>query len=416
MRLNKYWPFAFIFFFVNAVGLPMGLTYTALLGPLFYAWVLLKRQQEIFLPFVTVMIPFIIGQIIFSGVDLPSYSFSFLNIVMIYFFLQAVYTFFILGADYQIIFRRILLINGVLCLLAVVFYFTPFHEWFWIEQDVTKGLKDVNRLKMFTYEASYYAQLFVPIFLFFLFQYWLGLNKLNNVLLVFLITIPLVLSFSVGVLACLLFALIVCLLVHFHSLVPKRRVINSIITVTAFIIVTGFIVILFFRDNALLHRLGNIISGEDSSGRGRTEDAFYLALKILQEKNEIWGIGPGQLKWVGSDLIRAYYLYYDKTPVAIPNVTAETLMVFGWAGIGLKFLLEFVLFVTTKVWKNYFRLSLFLFMFAYQFTGSFLTNVVEYVIWIMAFTPVFKEFEARRNIYSRIIFEPQRLQNTEGTK
>jgi hypothetical protein len=45
------------------------------------------------------------------------------------------------------------------------------------------------------------------------------------------------------------------------------------------------------------------------------------------------------------------------------------------------------------VWRNYYRLLLFTFIFIYQFTGSFITNVAEYVIWIMAFTPVFREFD-----------------------
>jgi hypothetical protein len=186
-------------------------------------------------------------------------------------------------------------------------------------------------------------------------------------------------------------------------------VINALVKVFALMLVTGFIVLLFFRDNAFFIRLGNIITGQDSSGQGRTSDAFYLALKILKEKNEIWGIGPGQLKFVGQDLIRAYYLYYRETPVAIPNVTAETLMVFGWAGIVLKFLLELLLFFQTRVYNNYYRLSLFVFMFTYQFTGSFLTNVVEYVIWIMAFTPVFKEFEAGRALHKRPVLSVERI-------
>ncbi|MGZ5135232.1 MAG: hypothetical protein ACXWCG_08785, partial [Flavitalea sp.] len=51
-------------------------------------------------------------------------------------------------------------------------------------------------------------------------------------------------------------------------------------------------------------------------------------------------------------------------------------------------------FFKTKVWSNYYRLSLFLFIFIYQFTGSYLTNIAEYVIWILAFHPgLFTEFD-----------------------
>jgi hypothetical protein len=118
-----------------------------------------------------------------------------------------------------------------------------------------------------------------------------------------------------------------------------------------------------------------------------------LAGKLLKEKNEYWGIGPGQVKVLGQDLIRGYYLYEPGTPVAIPNAVAETWALFGWAGLLLRFTIEAGLFFYTKVWSNYYRLLLFIFMFIYQFTGSYITNPAEYVIWILAFTRVFKEFD-----------------------
>lgn len=403
MRFNKYWPFAFIYFFINSLGLPFGLTYTALLGPFFYGWVLLHRKKEIFLPFFAILAPFILMQVFVYGVDLPSYLVSLVNMTMIYFFGQAVYTWLIESGDHELIFQRLLVVNIVFCIVALIFYFTPYADLFWIRQNLTKGIDQFMRLKLFTYEASYYAQLFVPVFLFFLFQYLLAKNRINNYLLIPMLLIPLVLSFSLGVMGCLLFALGITFIVHFPSLATKRRVVNSVISLVAVACITGFIVIFFFRDNAFFMRVGNIILGQDSSGEGRTRNAFYLASRILSEKNEIWGIGPGQLKIIGQDIIRAYYLYYDQTPVAIPNATAETLMVFGWAGLALRFFIEIFLFIQARVWKNYYRLALFLFMFAYQFTGSYLTNVAEYMIWIMAFTPVFKEFNVKRPVsFSRL--------------
>ncbi|MBC7536218.1 MAG: hypothetical protein H7258_11050, partial [Ferruginibacter sp.] len=56
------------------------------------------------------------------------------------------------------------------------------------------------------------------------------------------------------------------------------------------------------------------------------------------------------------------------------------------------------LFFYTKVWTNYFRLLLFIFIFIYQFTGSFVTNIAEYVIWILAFTNVFVEFDVDKRL------------------
>jgi len=47
MKVNKYFPFAFVYFFVNSVALPFGVTYMALLAPFFYLWILLKRKKEV---------------------------------------------------------------------------------------------------------------------------------------------------------------------------------------------------------------------------------------------------------------------------------------------------------------------------------------------------------------------------------
>jgi hypothetical protein len=54
---------------------------------------------------------------------------------------------------------------------------------------------------------------------------------------------------------------------------------------------------------------------------------------------------------------------------------------------------EIFFFFRTRVWTNYFRLSLFLFVFVYQLTGSFITSQAEYLIWLLAFVNVFPQFD-----------------------
>jgi len=98
---------------------------------------------------------------------------------------------------------------------------------------------------------------------------------------------------------------------------------------------------------------------------------------------------------MGADIIREYYLYYTNAKTAIPNAVAETIAVFGWVGVAVRIFLQFFFFYHTKVWRNYYRLILFLFIFVYQFTGSFLTNLAEYVIWILAFTNIFDQFNIK---------------------
>jgi hypothetical protein len=153
-------------------------------------------------------------------------------------------------------------------------------------------------------------------------------------------------------------------------------------------------------------RLHNIFSGYDTSGKGRTYEAFYLSMKILALKSNFWGIGLGQIKVIGTDVIKDFYLYtVDYKTVAIPNAMAETLTIFGFLGLFFRLSAEVFLFFYTQVWRNYYRLLLFVFMFTYQFSGSFITNLAEYVIWILAFTNVFEQFDVVRKHSSLTLYE-----------
>ena len=46
-----------------------------------------------------------------------------------------------------------------------------------------------------------------------------------------------------------------------------------------------------------------------------------------------------------------------------------------------------ILFRATKVYRSPYRLWLFLFLFMFQFAGGFITNVTEYIFWMLAFSP-----------------------------
>ena len=167
----------------------------------------------------------------------------------------------------------------------------------------------------------------------------------------------------------------------------------NLLAISVLILVPVVVAIgIFYPDNTLFFRIENIVTGRDNSGRGRTYEAFYLAMKMMALKSNLWGIGLGQVKITGAEIIRDFYLYPPEYRIAIPNVTAETLALFGWFGLSIRFATEIFFFFYTEVWKNYYRLLLFVFVFVYQFTGSFITNIAEYVIWILAFTEVFPQF------------------------
>lgn len=395
MKVNKYFPFAFIYFFINTLGLPLGLTYTAILSPFFYWWVTIKRKQEILLPFLGTILLFTIVHFS-NGVDETSYIISLFNILVVYIFCQAAYTFFKTCKNIEHIFWRLFVINFILCIIAVPLYFTAYKNILWIQQYLTEGVNDFLRLKLFTYEASYYATLFTPLFFFFFLQIILKQNKRNFWILLPMLLFPYLLSFSMGVFSSVLVAIAVTYLCYFKKLTSRKRVVSIIFLSSFAVIFLTVTLLVFFPDNTLFLRFENIFTGEDSSGRGRTFEAFILADKMLSERSHVWGIGLGQIKILGSEIIRDFYVYpLDHNVFTIPNTVAETWAIFGWVGLTLRIVIVIALFFYTRVWKNYYRLLLFLFVFLYQFTGSFITNIAEYVIWILAFTNVFPQFNVR---------------------
>jgi hypothetical protein len=396
MRINKFFPFVVIYFFFNSVVLPFGLTYTTLLAPLFYVWILLKRKKEVVLPFLVIMSPFLLIHIIVVGVDIKSYLISFINLLLVYISCQAVYTFLLECRNFEKIFRRILILNFVFCLVAVPFYFTSYYNVLWTDQDIGANVGHFRRLKLLTYEPSYYAFLFTPFFFYFLLQYCFQQNRISGKWLLPMLFVPYVLSFSIGVIASALIAGTVVWISYFSRLTKKIRIVNTLVYAGAGLASTILVLILFFRQNPVFKRIKNILSGDDSSGNGRIKDAFILADKLIHQKNEWWGVGIGQIKIMGEATIRNYYMYYTDNVVAIPNAVAETLAIFGWVGVSLRISIEIFLFFFTRVWANYYRLLLFLFVFIYQFTGSFITNIAEYLVWIFAFTRAFHQFDIER--------------------
>lgn len=396
MRINKFFPVVFIYFFINSFGLPFGLTYTALLSPLFYLWMIMTRKREVLWPFLLTMLPMVIIHLAI-GVDEKSYFVSVLNMTLVYIFCQAVYTFLIRCEQPGRIFHQLLVINFICCLVAITLFFTPLYPVLWTKQFLTTGVEDVRRLSLLTYEPSYYALLFTPLFFFFLLQLLFFRNTINGWLLLVMLLLPLALSFSLGVISAIVMAIAVTVVLHYKKFLRNKRFI-SLLGLTGVIVVGALAVgFVFFPDNILFVRLANVITGKDPSGKGRTFEAFWLADQLLAKKSYWWGIGPGQIKILGFELIRDFYGYgRDTTRVAISNAAAETLAIFGWVGLSVRMLAECLLFVYTKVWRNYYRLLLFVFVFIYQFTGSFITNIAEYVIWIIAFTAVFKEYDVEK--------------------
>jgi len=393
MKVSKYYPFAFVYFFVNAVGLPFGLLYTIILTPIFYLWIIIKGKRLILFKFFALATPFIIVHLI-NGVDIFQYAKSWALFFTVYIFCYSFYTLITWYDGIEEIFKKISIANFLLTIVALFFVFTSFRSVFWDAGHWATNSQAWPRLSMLTYEASYYATLLVPIFAFYFIPFILRQNMKKSFIQLLVIAIPLILTLSLGVIGSLFIATVMLILLNIRRFLTSKRLLYSLVIIATIGFVAFIFLIVFYRDNPLFSRAASFVMGNDQSGRGRTTEAFYLGYTIADLKSISWGVGPGQLKIIGDSVIRSFYLYPASiTQVSIPNALAETLTLFGLIGALLRLSVEMFLFFRTKVLSNYYRSFLFFFIFIYQFTGSFTTNIAEYVIWILAFTNVFPKFD-----------------------
>ncbi len=395
VRINKYLPFAIIYFFLNSVLLPLGLLYTTLLTPLFLIWLFRENKLQNIWVFFYLTLPFAFIHF-FQGVD-PFYYFkSFLLLFTVFVFILAVIHFVKASESLRTIFRIILQINFFLVFIACILFFIPSaRSLMWSVYDVSTGLVAFPRLRLFTYEPSYYSTLLVPL----AFYYYLKMifyKYPNAGYVFFMVTFPLIISFSLGALLGIAISFLILFLLHIKTFFMKKKVLEYTVA-TLFCVVLATVALLFlYPQNPLFLRINNIFEGTDTSSKGRLFDSFYLAIQVTREKSIYFGVGLGQLKLLGADLWNSFYnTVFNINEITIPNAVAETFAIYGIAGVLLRLSIEWYLFFKTKTYLNYYRLGLFVYIFIYQFTGSYFFNLAEYVIWILAFSNVFEEFSKR---------------------
>jgi hypothetical protein len=250
------------------------------------------------------------------------------------------------------------------------------------------------RLKMLTYEPSYYCTLFAPIVIYYMLK---GVRKeLPRAWLYYcLVLIPLFLSLSFGVILSIALAFVAILVWDArHTIFTKKNfkyLLGGTLLVGA--VLAGLAI--FHPDNVLFRRMANVFSGRDLSFNGRTLDSYRIAMLVLQNRSMLFGVGFGQVKVLALPIFSHYYntTKFKVSDIGIPNAMGDLFATLGLISVLLKLYLEFFFFFRTKVSSNYYRLALFLFIFIYQFTGSFIMNIAEYAVWIMAFHPgLFPEF------------------------
>ena len=309
------------------------------------------------------------------------------------------------------IFKSITLINIFFVAFAVCAVFVaPLRDILWFKNDITSGVSGIRRLRLLTYEPSYYSTLLVPIALYYYLRIIMTKTP-DKTLLFFLISVPLLLSLSFGVILALAMSLLFLFLSDIKLFTLKKSFPLFIVTAVVLLLALLIVLLQLFPENVVFVRIANVFSGKDTSFRGRTFDSFYLGWKIASEKSVLFGAGPGQVKLIGLDLFKEFYNFpnFPESEVRIPNSMGDTLAIYGIFGVLIRLGLQIFFFFRTRVYSNFLRLCLFLFVFTYQFTGSFITNIAEYVLWIMAFSPwIFREFD-KQLIYQRFSSEGYKM-------
>ena len=269
---------------------------------------------------------------------------------------------------------------------------------FWYTSPITTGISNSLRLKLLTYEPSYYSILFVPIAIYYYLKMLLIRAK-GGFLIFFLITLPLILSLSFGIIMGLILSICLLYLSDIRLFTLKRNFPTYLLSAFLLALFVFALLLVFYPNNILFHRMSNVFIGRDTSFKGRTFDSFYLGWQLASQKSILFGIGPGQTKVLGLQLFMDFYetLNFTRDQVTIPNSLGDILATYGVLGVVMKLVVEIYLFFKSKVYSNLYRLCLFLFVMIYQFTGSYITNIAEYVIWIMAFSPwIFPEFDKNK--------------------
>lgn len=394
--MGKYTLLAHLVFFFNSVFLPKGLLYSQILSPLFY-FKTFKRGKNTWLQwFLLFLIPYDLVHL-YQGVVLDSFLASNLLFVLTYLSTIAIYHFICDIESPEKIMGQVLLLNGLLVLVALPFFFfpKPYQEYFWYVKKITGGTHEVPRLALFTYEASYYSLLLTPVFSYFLLELVVFKGQKHRALTLALCTVPLLLSLSFGVISALLLsALFVCLI--WLRTIFKSPFARSMFIGAVLLSCLGFWLLMQFPENIVVIRINNILEGKDTSANGRTSDSFKMAWLIAEMKDSWFGGGLGQVKHLTIEVVHKHFKYWGEFPrYDIPNAMGETLAIFGIVGVVIRIGLEVFLFFKTTVYRNYYRLLLFFFIFIYQFTGSFITNIAEYICWCIAFSPAFKLFDVK---------------------
>src|SRR4051812_48972354 len=103
-RINKYLPFAILYFFFNSVLLPLGLLYTTLLTPIFLMWLYRQNKLRYLWVFFILTIPFMYVHYR-QGIDFYYYLRSYVLLFTVFIFILTMIRFLEVTSTLRTIFR-----------------------------------------------------------------------------------------------------------------------------------------------------------------------------------------------------------------------------------------------------------------------------------------------------------------------
>jgi len=384
LRVRRYLPFAAFYFFLNHAGLPTGLFYTTLLSPFLFIWLYLQKCRWLTTKFLLVLSPFMLAHAMLGIPDPANYLWTLIHWWTAYIAVCAICWWLWKCSNLGRVFNELIVMNFSVTLIALAIRPTPLRTLLWMDTSPIYGGPSVLRLNLFTHEPSAYAELMFPLLIYAV----LGLlrqSTMRNLAYFAMILLPLMLSQSFGGVSISAAAIAVALFAGRRQLLRSNR---SRMLLMGLFIAIGVLLIV---PNTISARIFQVISGNDGSTQGRTLFAFIGAYVVATSKSIWWGVGLGQMKMM--DISSLGFGLTNGVPDEVAGIFAE----FGIFGVSLMLAVQGYFFFKTKVYRNLFQLAMFIVAFSQQFTGSFGTDVQEYLMWFLAFNNFFPEFSMRHN-------------------
>jgi len=371
-----------VFIFVNNVGLPFGLQWTTLLTPIIFFSTVAGYKKTYAIGLGIYLLFFVLHYL--TGIVSYTDYFRSSALHMAIFILAIAFHKIIKKAPETLFnaFDKAVYLNFYLTVIAV-FLLLDGIVVMWTSSTSIGALSSTLRLRMFTYEPSYYSLMLTPIFFYKYFSFFSD-RSFKRFIPIGILSISLLLSLSMGVILLLVFVTV------FASLITANKNRTLFIIGSIFFSLVCTLVYLFNPSATLFARIVQFLNGNDTSGNARIFDPWIIAFRIVSKhKSFFTGVGWGHIQIVGHDIIQNFYGYSDSTVVGydLPNICCEIFAVLGLFGLVLFIGIQIYFYYKTNVKRSVYRKYIFWFIFIYQFTGSYSSSLLHYALIIIAFSP-----------------------------